>query len=105
MNIAIDASSCAMPQSTGVGRYIRCLIRALAATDRENHYVICYRLSKLARRRHFLTLDGANFTTKLFQEPFTPFFWRGLDVFHGPDARLPGSNTVPMVATLLDVFA
>ncbi|MFC1806286.1 glycosyltransferase family 4 protein [Planctomycetota bacterium] len=105
MKIAIDASSCAMPQSTGVGRYIRCLIRALAALDYENHYVVCYRLSKLTKRRYFLKLDGRNFRTRLFHEPFAPFLWRGLDVFHGPDARLPNVNSVPMVATLLDVFA
>ena len=105
MKIAIDASSCAMPQSTGVGRYIRCLIRALAALDHENHYVLCYRLSKLTRRRHFLKLQARNFATRLFHEPLTRLLWRRLDVFHGPDARLPRTRSVPMVATLLDVFA
>lgn len=105
MNIAIDASSCAKPQSTGVGRYIRCLCRALPEADPQNHYVLCYRLSKLLKRRYFLKLRAPNVTTRVYHEPFAPLFWRRVDLFHGPDARLPRARGVRLVASVLDVFA
>jgi len=52
-----------------------------------------------------LKLDQDNFRTKLFQEPFAPIVPRKLDVFHGPDARLPHFSGVPLISTVFDLFS
>ena len=103
MNIAIDASSYAKQGRTGIGKYIRCLAECLADIDKENTYFICHRLSRLRRRRHFLKIDRPNFRNKIIQEPFNPFFRRRIDVFHGPDGRLPSYRNVKTVVTVHDV--
>ncbi len=101
MRIAIDASSAAVPRKTGIARYIHRLIEHLGRIDRENEYLVCYRLSRLRSFRHFYRPGRKNMRVRIFQEPF--FFGRGVDLFHGPDARLPGFSGPRMVATVHDV--
>lgn len=103
MRIAIDASSAAIPQKTGVAKYIQRLIEHVEALDDENEYLIYYRLSRRKRRRHFYQPQRKTTKIKLFQEPF--FMGRGLDVFHGPDARLPKIRGPRLVATVHDLFS
>lgn len=108
MRIAIDASSAAVQQKTGVGRYIQRLIERLEELDDENEYVIYYRLSLWKSRRYFYRPAKATTRVKLFQEPF--FTGRGIDVFHGPDARLPKirgprAHGPKLVATVHDLFS
>ncbi len=103
--IGIDMSSVATPHRTGVATYITELVTHLAAADPTNVYRLCYRLSRLKRRRHFVTVDRENFRTRVFQEPFTAVLRRRLNLFHGPDARLPQFGGVPMVATVFDLFS
>ena len=108
MKIAIDASSLAVPHKTGVAKYALRLIESLEKIDSENEYTICYRLSRWKKREYFYRPRNAGNGLKLFQEPF--FFGRGIDVFHGPDARLPGllgpkGRGPRLVATLHDVFS
>lgn len=103
MKIGIDASSYARPLRTGVARYIGCLVGALAELDADNTYFLCHRFSRLKRREHFLAVQRPNFHTRVIQEPFSRFFLRRLDVFHGPDARLPRCRGVAAVATLHDL--
>jgi glycosyltransferase involved in cell wall biosynthesis len=98
-------SSVATPHRTGVATYIVELVTHLAAADSTNRYYLCYRLSRMKRRAHFLKLDQNNFRTKMFQEPFAPILSRKLDVFHGPDARLPQFSGVPLIATVFDLFS
>ena len=108
MKIAIDASSLAVPHKTGVAKYALRLIESLEKIDKANEYRIYYRLSRWKKREHFYRPRNAGNRLKLFQEPF--FFGRGLDIFHGPDARLPGilgprGRGPRLVATLHDVFS
>lgn len=103
LRIAIDASSAAGPRGTGIARYIHCLIEHLEEIDQENEYWICYRLSRLKGRRYFYRPLRKSTRVRMFQEPF--FSGRGIDVFHGPDARLPGCSAPKMIATLHDVFS
>lgn len=103
MRIAIDASSTAVARKTGIARYIQCLIDHLGKIDRENEYLVCYRLSRLKGFRHFYRPVRQNMQVKIFQEPFSS--GRGIDVFHGPDARLPGMSGPRMVVTIHDVFS
>ena len=108
MRIAIDASSAAVQQKTGVGKYIQRLIERLEELDDENEYVIYCRLSRWKRRRYFYRPTKATTKVKLFQEPF--FTGRGIDVFHGLDARLPKirgprARGPKLVATVHDLFS
>lgn len=105
MRIAIDASGAAETRWTGIGTYIRWLLRGLADLDAENQYAVCYRLSRLRYRRNFPRIEKPNFRTKIIHEPFNLFFLRSLDVFHGPDTRLPRWTRARMVVTCHDVAA
>ncbi len=80
-------------------------MEALGAVDRTDSFLLCYRLSRLRRARWFHRVRRPNFRHRLFQEGLTPFLQRGLDVFHGPDARIPRLGKVPLVATVHDVFS
>ncbi len=103
MIIALDASNLACEQPTGVAVYGRQLVRHLAVLDRENRYVLCYRLSRWRDRRFFLRIDEPNFQIKIIQEPFHPFFMRRIDLFHGLDARMVGQGRAKRVVTIHDI--
>jgi len=105
MRIAIDASGATEARWTGIGTYIRWLLRELAELDGENQYAICFRLSRLRHRRNFPTIDKPNFRTKIIHEPLNPVFMRRIDLFHGPDTRLPRRTAARRVATWHDVAA
>lgn len=105
MRIAIDCSAAAKEKRTGVGKYVERLVKALAEVDRENTYYLCHRLSRLPERKHFLRVGQPNFRNRLIQEPFHFLLMPGLDVFHGPDARLPACRRVKSVVTFHDVFS
>jgi glycosyltransferase involved in cell wall biosynthesis len=103
MRIAIDASSAAVPGKTGVAKYILRLIENLEKQDDNNDYVIYYRLSRWKKREYFYRPIGKSTKIKLFQEPL--FTGRGIDVFHGPDVRLPRISGPKLVVTVHDVFS
>lgn len=102
VRIAIDATSAAVAHPTGIARYIHRLIEHLEQIDCENEYWLCYRLSRLRAFRRFYRPGRQNVRIRIFQEPFSP--GRGMDVFHGPDARLPGFSGPRMVATVHDLL-
>ncbi|MBI4831263.1 MAG: glycosyltransferase, partial [Candidatus Lindowbacteria bacterium] len=104
MRIAIDASSAAIPQRTGVAKYIHRLIENLEELDEQNEYVVCYRLSRWKRQSHFYQPRKATTKVKLFQEPLG--VGRNISVLHGPDARLPRLlRDVKLVVTVHDLFS
>ncbi len=103
MRIAIDTGSLAIPHKTGVAKYVLRLIEHLEELDDGNEYLTCYRLSRWKKRKHFYRPKKASTKLKLFQEPL--FTGRGIDIFHGPDARLPNIRGPKLVATLHDVFS
>lgn len=105
MKIAIDASSAARPDGTGIARYISSLVENLEKIDDVNTYYICYRLSRLRKRRYFYKPLRATTRTKIIQEPFNVFFPGKIDLCHGPDARLPRYDDVKLVATIHDLFS
>lgn len=81
------------------------LVDALADLDAPDTFRLCYRLSRVKRLKHFHRVARPNFGVRVFQEGFTPLLERRLDVFHGPDARIPRLGDVPCVATVHDVFS
>jgi len=89
MKVGIDASSYARPLRTGVARYIGSLVNSIAALDHESHYYLFHRFSRLKHRDHFLRVNRPTFHTRLLLGPLSWPVLKGLDVFHGLDARLP----------------
>src|SRR5436190_5234359 len=106
MKIALDISSAARPQSTGVAMYIRRMVSAFARAGREHEFSLVTRASRLKNLFHLQTPPAPNFANKLFIEGLHPFFSRSMDIFHGLDARLPGpSMKAKSVVTIHDVFS
>ncbi len=92
-------------ERTGIARYVLSLVEALGRVDGEDDFLLCYRLSRLRRAAHFHRVRRPNFRLRVFQEGMAPLLARRLDVFHGPDARIPRLGRVPCVATVHDVFS
>lgn len=105
MRIAIDASAVAERPRTGIGNYVASLLHGLSELDSENQYFVCHRLSRLRHWRGLLRIPKPNFHGKVIQEPFNFLFMRSLDLFHGPDVRLPRSRATKAVATVHDLFS
>ena len=99
LRVGLDASAAAVPQPTGVGLAIGELVAALRGRS-ELDLEVLYLLSRLKRRRHFL--PGSR---RLFHERWSPLLARRLDVFHGPDTRLPRFRGPALVATVHDFSA
>src|SRR6185503_6328838 len=91
MKIALDISSAARPQSTGVAMYIRRMVAAFARVGAEHEFSLVTRASRLKNLFHLAEPPAPNFSNKLMLEPLHPFFSRAMNVFHGLDARLPGA--------------
>jgi glycosyltransferase involved in cell wall biosynthesis len=105
LRIGIDASALAKRERTGISRYVLSLVEALGRVDEADDFLLCYRLSRVRRLPWFHRVKKPNFGTRVFQEGFTPVLKRRIDVFHGPDARIPRLGKVPLVATVHDVFS
>jgi alpha-1,3-rhamnosyl/mannosyltransferase len=105
LRIGIDASALARKERTGVSRYVMSLVEAMGLVGAGDRFLLCYRLSRLRRLRWFHRVRRPNFRTRVFQEGLAPFLSRSVDVFHGPDARIPRLGKVPLVATVHDVFS
>ncbi len=103
MRIALDATALLKAHRTGVARYVSNLVRALAVAAPEDEFVLCYRLSRFSRRRYRIPPPSPRFSARWIQGGWPGP--RGIDVAHGPDARLlrlPGARAV---TTVHDVFS
>jgi alpha-1,3-rhamnosyl/mannosyltransferase len=103
MRIAIDASSAAASQKTGVAKYISRLIEHLEKLGDDNEYSIYYRVSRWKKRAYFYRPIKETTRVRLFQEPLIS--GKKIDVFHGPDARIPRLRGPKLVATVNDLFS
>jgi glycosyltransferase involved in cell wall biosynthesis len=102
VRIAIEATALMKPQRTGVARYVVNLVRSLAEEAPDDEFLLCYRLSRYARRRHRIPLPGSNFSQHWVQGPIRP---DGVDLVHGPAGRLRIWRGAKSVATVHDVFS
>jgi alpha-1,3-rhamnosyl/mannosyltransferase len=98
VRVGLDASAAATPRPTGVGLAIAHLAAALREAPQVELEVV-YRLSRLRRRRH---VPGPRLP---FHPRLSRLLARRLDVFHGPDARLPEFRGPALVATVHDLSA
>lgn len=105
LRIAIDATSAAKPTRTGVGRYIAQLVNALLATAPEARFDLWCRLSRFKTRAHRLAVADPRVRRRWWIEPWARWSASRASVFHGPDARLPQLDGVPLVATVHDTFS
>ena len=107
--IALDATYSADPQLTGIGVYSRRLIETLVTLDTPHRFLLCYRLSRLGRRRHFLrprSLPGARvqFSVRVYQEPVTFWLPWQAQLFHSLAQRPPAFHFRQEVVTVFDIF-
>ena len=108
--IALDATYTADPEPSGVAIYSRRLIESLAAIDSSHRFLLCYRLSRLRRRKEFLRpqkspgASGPEFSMRFYQEPFT--FWLPWQarLFHSLAQRPPAFRFEKEVVTVFDIF-
>jgi glycosyltransferase involved in cell wall biosynthesis len=106
MKIALDISSAARPQSTGVAMYIRRMVGAFSRVGAGHEFSLVTRASRLKNLFHRPELPAPNFSSKLMIEGLHPIFSRSMDMFHGLDARLPGAwMKAKTVVTIHDVFS
>ncbi|MCK6472253.1 MAG: glycosyltransferase family 4 protein [Planctomycetes bacterium] len=106
MHVALDCSSAARPEATGVAMYIRRMVDAFAKAGGDTRFTLVHRCSRWKQRGSFVRAPGANFSEKLMLEPLHPVFGKSVDVFHGLDARLPGPwMKAKLVVTIHDVFS
>lgn len=99
MIVGIDVSSLAREGLTGIGVYIKHLITALMQID--DIEVRAYYRSRAFAKRDLITrhLDVQTYRYKPFVSQ------RAVDVFHGPDFRLPRVRSTPSVVTVHDLAA
>lgn len=106
MKIALDVSSAARPDATGVAMYIRRLVPALLRQGPQHGFTAVTRASRIKNILHKAPVEGPNLQHKLMLEGLHPIFARSTDVFHGLDARLPGRwMKAKTVVTIHDVFS
>ncbi len=106
--IALDATYTLERLPSGVAFYSRRLIESLLRLDTPHRFLVCYRLSRLPRRREFLrpsSVPGSRlFSVRLFQEPLTFWLPWQAEIFHSLAQRPPAFHFKKEVVTVHDVF-
>ena len=107
--IALDATYSADPQLTGIGVYSRRLIETLLTFETPHRFLICYRLSRLGRRKYFLQPGGvpgarAQYSVRVYQEPITFWLPWQAQLFHSLAQRPPAFHFRHEVVTVFDIF-
>jgi glycosyltransferase involved in cell wall biosynthesis len=106
--IALDATYSVDPEPSGIGVYSRRLIEALLMLDTPHRFLICYRLSRLGRRRYFLRPGAiparARFSVRVYQEPLTFWLPRQAQLFHSLAQRPPAFRFPKEIVTVFDIF-
>lgn len=107
--IALDATYSVDPEPSGIGVYSRRLIETLLTLDTPHRFLICYRLSRIGRRQHFLrpgTIPGAraSFSVRVYQEPLTFWLPRQAQLFHSLAQRPPAFRFRKEIVTVFDIF-
>ena len=108
--IALDATYTVEPEPSGVAVYSRRLIESLAGLETPHRFLLCYRLSRLTRRRNFLRpapkagSRESHFAVRLFQEPLTFWLPWQAELFHSLAQRPPAFRFKREIVTVFDIF-
>ena len=106
MRVALDVSAALGDRPTGVSRAIRGLIAGFSETADADDFILCIRLSRWRPWRSLSRSGGARrFRTTLFGRHLPRSLSRSIDLFHGPDVRLPPHDELPLVSTFHDLSA
>ena len=108
--IALDATYTVEPEPSGIAVYSRKLIEGLSGLETSHRFLLCYRLSRLGRRREFLrpapkagSLES-QFSVRLFQEPLTFWLPWQAELFHSLAQRPPAFRFKKEIVTVFDIF-
>lgn len=103
---AIEATTTIAERPTGISRYARCLIDALAVLDvppeRDYALTLLYRSSRFSRRK--LLPSGPRLTPQVWRNVIWPLR-RPYDVVHVTNDRIPPWPGLPVVTTVFDLYA
>jgi len=108
--IALDATYTVEREPSGIAVYSRKLIEALAGLETPHQFLLCYRLSRLGRRREFLRpaprpgSRKSHFSVRLFQEPLTFWLPWQAELFHSLAQRPPAFRFEREIVTVFDIF-
>jgi glycosyltransferase involved in cell wall biosynthesis len=108
--IGLDATYAVEPEPSGIAVYSRKLIEALAGLETPHRFLLCYRLSRLGRRREFLRpppkvgSQESHFSVRLFQEPLTFWLPWQAELFHSLAQRPPAFHFKREIVTVFDIF-
>jgi len=108
--IGLDATYTVEPEPSGIAVYSRRLIEALAGLETPHRFLLCYRLSRFARRREFLRpapkagSRGSHFSVRIFQEPLTFWLPWQAELFHSLAQRPPAFRFKKEIVTVFDIF-
>jgi glycosyltransferase involved in cell wall biosynthesis len=108
--IGLDATYTVDPQPSGIAIYCRKLIESLATLDTPHRFLICYRLSRFKRRRHFMRpavlpgSRGPTFSIRLMQPGLTFWLPWQAEVFHSLAQRPPAFHFKKEIVTVHDLF-
>ena len=108
--IALDATYAVEPEPSGIAVYSGKLIEALAGVETPHRFLLCYRLSRLGRRREFLrpppkvSSQKSHFSVRLFQEPLTFWLPWQAELFHSLAQRPPAFRFKREIVTVFDIF-
>jgi glycosyltransferase involved in cell wall biosynthesis len=108
--IGLDATYTVEPKPSGIAVYSRKLIEALATLETPHRFLLCYRLSRFARRREFLrpaSTPGSkksHFSVRLFQQPLTFWLPWQAELFHSLAQRPPAFRFKREIVTVFDIF-
>jgi glycosyltransferase involved in cell wall biosynthesis len=107
MRIAVDARPLCLERPTGISTYLRCLLEALAETDRENEYLL------YAHREIRWRPPAARWAKRIARFPVGTAWLQllaplqiardGVDLFWGTQHVLPLASRVPTVLTVHDL--
>jgi glycosyltransferase involved in cell wall biosynthesis len=108
--IGLDATYTVEPEPSGIAVYSRKLIEALAGLETPHRFLLCYRLSRVGRRREFLRpppkagSQKSHFSVRLFQEPLTFWLPWQAELFHSLAQRPPAFRFKREIVTVFDIF-
>jgi glycosyltransferase involved in cell wall biosynthesis len=106
MKVVLDATAGARGDPSGVGRYVHELVRALAGSAEVPPFELGVRFSKWRGRGALPTTTGdRRVRVRVLDDRLDWLLLRGVDLFHGLDARITPSRKLARIATLHDLFS
>ena len=106
MKVVLDATAGARSDPSGVGRYVHELVAALASSSEAPPFELGVRFSKWRGRAALpVKSEQRRVRVRILDDRLDWLLLRGVDLYHGLDARITPSKKVARIATLHDLFS